>query len=355
MRHRSLVTGIVVSLVAMLSPAPSAVAADSASASATAKSVPGAAMPTQAGSTPMTPAKAAPELTPQAHALEIAGKLGFAKRAMHEVRHAAAELKDGPLRAAVEAQLQAPWLPPEAFAYGHHAEAESMLHAAGLLAPESLLALPPTGVGSFAAAPGGPCEGGHHGYPGGLAVHEWANLAHARALAKVYESVYGVALNDEWLTAAALWHDTMKAATLPWDASGDCPHREPQLAGTALHHPLGVAAAILRHLPAPLILVIAAAHAPPTKERIGEVCNSLRAAGIIAVGNEQAIPCPPVEPTSPRLPIEAFVNNSADSDYAITGAAWSWYASQTPGGWERFAALAQDGSDLAAWQRGERK
>lgn len=301
------------------------------------------------------PTKTRSGQTPQARALELAGKIAISKHALHEARRAAADLKDGPLRAAVEAQMQAPWLSPEAFVYGHPAEAEAMLRAAGLLAADARLAIPPSGTGSFAAAPGGPCGAGHHAYPGGLAVHEYANLAHARALAAVYKDAYGLELNGEWITAAALWHDAMKASTLPWDANGDCPSKEPVLGGTALHHTLGIASAILRHLPPPLVVVIASAHAAPTAERIRDVCNWLRVGGILAVGNPDAIPCPSVDVGAPRIPIEAFVNNSADSDYAITGAAWTWYASQTPAGWERFAALAQDGSDLAAWQKASRQ
>jgi len=279
--------------------------------------------------------------SPQAHASEVAARIAIVKRALHEVRRAAAELKDLPLRSALEAQLQAPWLPPEAWVFAHPAEAEAKLRAAGLLIGDKHLLVPPLGAGSLDSAPGGPCVTGHHGYPGGLAVHEAANLAHARALAAVYKSVYGVELND----------DTMKAGTLPWDASGDCPHGEPQLAGTALHHTLGLAAAILRHLPGPLIVVIASAHQPPTAEHAGELCNQLRAAGILALGDEAALACPALDAGAPRQPLEAFVNNSSDIDYPLTVAAWNWYAAQTPGGWERFAALEADGSDLAAWER----
>jgi hypothetical protein len=46
--------------------------------------------------------------------------------------------------------------------------------------------------------------------------------------------------------------------------------------------------------------------------------------------------------------------NSAGSDYPLTTAAASWYAQRAPKGWERFEALIQDGSDVAAWARAQR-
>src|SRR5207253_2927740 len=109
------------------------------------------------------------------------------RSAMRELRLAAAAIPDQPLRAAVEAQLLAPWLPPEAWAVAHPAEVEKLLRAEGLL--DAPLALPGQ-RGSFAAA----CGGGHHVYPGGLAVHSWTDLLHARGLAEAYEKVYGVKL-----------------------------------------------------------------------------------------------------------------------------------------------------------------
>ena len=66
-------------------------------------------------------------------------------------------------------------------------------------AVEEVLAATP----GFWSGPGGPCAGGHHGYPGGLVVHTLANVEHALALARVYCDVYGVHLNEDWLRAAA--------------------------------------------------------------------------------------------------------------------------------------------------------
>jgi hypothetical protein len=305
-----------------------------------------------AGATPAPPAPPAPS-DPAARALEVARRLPLARHALREARRAASDLKDQPLRAALEAQLSAPWLPPEAWALSHPAEAEAKAHAAGLLPPDDHLVLPPAGKGSFAAAPGGTCPGGHHAYPGGLAVHSYSNLLRARGLAAAYKDVYGIVLDDGWLVAAALWHDTLKAGTLPWDKDGGCPASEPELAGTALHHTLGLAAAILRRLPTPLIWVIAASHAPPTPENLDLICGWIRAAGIVARGDEKAAPCPSSLAGAPRLPAEAFVSHFADADFSFTGPVAAWYASQTPPGWARFDALEQDGSDVAAWVRAQ--
>src|SRR6266478_9017680 len=187
---------------------------------------------------------------PAARAREIAVRLPFAYRAYLELRREAGALGDPALRAAVEAQILAPWLPPEAWAYGHLAEARTALG-------EPRLELPPPRKGDFLAAPGGDCEGAdaHHGYPGGLAVHTLADLLAARSLAADYRHAYGVDLHAEQLTVSALWHDALKASTLPWRADASC-GPEPKIAGTQAHHVLGLAAGVLRHLPDDLLYLI---------------------------------------------------------------------------------------------------
>ncbi len=265
---------------------------------------------------------------PLAHARDLARRLPVAHNAMLELRREAAAISDPALRAAVEAQLLAPWLPQEAWAYAHLDEARKLLN-------DPQLELPPQRKGDFAAAPGGPCEDGHHGYPGGLAVHSLADLLHARALGKVYQHVYGVELHDDLLTAAAIWHDSLKASTLPWRPDGAC-GPEPLLAGTPAHHVLGLAAGILRHLPKELLIVIASAHAPE------KACDWLQAASIIATGEKTG--CAP-------LRIEAYLTHFADADYALTGLTWKKYAAAAPKGWARYEGLIQDGSDLLLFNR----
>lgn len=268
---------------------------------------------------------------PATRAREVAAKLPFAYGAYLELRRDAAAISDPALRAAVEAQMLAPSLPPEAWAYAHLAEARRLLG-------DPQLALPPPRKGDFLAAPGGPCEDGHHGYPGGLSVHSLANLLHARALAQDYRRVYGVEIHDDQLTAAAIWHDALKASTLPFRADGSC-GPEPKIAGTAAHHVLGLAAGILRHLPADLLAVIAAAHSPDPKL----ICQWLEAASILATGEKMTCPG--------RQTVEAFINHFADADYALTGLTWTRYVARAPKGWARYEALMQDGNDVLLFNR----
>jgi hypothetical protein len=272
---------------------------------------------------------AAPD--PTARARDVATKLPFAYRAYLELKREAAAINDPALRAAVEAQMLAPGLPPEAWAYAHLAEARRLLD-------EPRLELPQARKGDFLAAPGGPCDDGHHGYPGGLAVHSLANLMNARSLAANYKHVYGLDLHQDQLTVAAIWHDSLKAATLPFRADGSC-GPEPKIAGTGAHHVLGLAAGILRHLPAELLYVIAAAHSPDPKL----ICAWLEAASILANGEKMTCP--------QRQTVEAFVNHLADADYLLTGLAWTRYVAGAPKGWARYDALQQDGNDLYLFSR----
>lgn len=266
---------------------------------------------------------------PAAHARDLALRLPAAHEALLELRREAAAVPDPALRAAVEAQILAPWLPEETWAYAHLAEARKLLN-------EPQLELPRPRQGDFAAAPGGPCEDGHHGYPGGLAVHSLATLLHARALAKVYQHVYGIEFHDDQLVVAAIWHDSLKAATLPFRTDGSC-GPEPLIAGTPAHHVLGLAAGILRHLPKELLLVIASAHAPE------KACDWLKAASIIANGETTSCPT--------RATIEAYVTHFADADYPLTGLSWKRYVAKAPKGWARYEALIQDGNDLLLFSR----
>lgn len=270
---------------------------------------------------------------PAARARDIATRLPVAYRAYLELRREAGAIGDPALRAAVEAQILAPWLPPEAWAYGHLAEARRLLK-------DPRLELSPARKGDFLAAPGGDCEGAaaHHGYPGGLSVHTLADLLGARGLENEYRHVYGADIHADQLTAAAIWHDALKASTLPWRADGSC-GPEPQIAGTQAHHVLGLAAAILRHLPADLLYLIAAAHSFDPKQ----ICTWLEAASILADGRKMECPT--------RETVEGFIHYFAASDAPLTTLAWSRYVARAPRGWARFDALLQDGNDVLLFSR----
>src|SRR5438445_12529324 len=103
-----------------------------------------------------------------------------------------------------------------------------------------------------------------------------------------------------------MWHAALKAATLPFRDDGSC-GPEPKIAGTPLHHILGIASAMLRHLPPELVLIIASAHTPPTAANTKTVCGWIEAASLLANG---------VPGECPReRPIEAFVNHFSDADF----------------------------------------
>ena len=277
-------------------------------------------------------------ISPADRAKDVAARLVVARSAMREIHLAAAAISEQPLRAAVEAIVMAPWLPPEAYAVAHPAEAERMLREAGLL--EGKLQLPPQ-RGSFQAA----CGGSDQPYPGGMAVHAWAELVRARGIGESYQRVHGVKLRDDWLVAASLWHDALAAATLPWRDDASCGPEE-RIAGVSAHHVLGISAALLRHLPDGIVLTIASAQPGALDANARAVCDSIRAASIIANGRAPSNAC-----SAANLPFEAYVMSLAESDRPLASAAWSWYAAHTPRGWERFEALIQDGSDIAAWAR----
>jgi hypothetical protein len=267
---------------------------------------------------------------PATRAREVATRLPFAYRAYLETRREAAAIADPALRAAAEALLLAPWLPPEAWAYTHLAEARKQLD-------DPRLELPPPRQGDFLAAPGGSCENGHHGYPGGLAVHTLESLRRARTLADVYRHVYGVDVKADQLATAVLWHDALLAATLPFRADGSC-GPEPQVAGAPAHHVLGLAAGILRHLPADLLYVIAAAQSPDP----ARICSWLQAASIVAHGRK--LECPARETP------EGYIHHAA-ADSTLTELSWSRYVASAPKGWARYEALLQDGNDLLLFSR----
>lgn len=279
-------------------------------------------------------------VSPTDRARDVAGRLAVARSAMREIHLAAGAIADPPLRSVVEAIVMAPWLPPEAYAVAHPAEAERMLRDAGFL--QGKLEIPPR-RGSFQAACGGP----DHPYPGGLSVQAWEDLLTARGAADSYQRVHGSKVHDEWLVAAAVWHDALQAATLPWRDDASC-GPEQRIAEAPAHHVYGIATALLRHIPEGLIVTIASAQPGSLDAGTNRICDWLRAASIVANGTAPAGPCPST------VPIEAYALSVAGANRLVNSTAWSWYAARTPPGWERFEALIQDGSDVAAWARSRR-
>jgi hypothetical protein len=92
----------------------------------------------------------------------------------------------------------------------------------------------------FASAPGS-FFGGHHSYPGGLAVHEAFNLSSDLSLADNYRKIYGstsanglaeiapappapdkaaIPIDQDIIIAAPIWHDWAKQMVFQWNEDG---------------------------------------------------------------------------------------------------------------------------------------
>ncbi len=147
----------------------------------------------------------------------------------------------------------------------------------------------PTLPQPFDSAPGS-SFGGHHSYPGGLAIHESFNLLSGLSYAQLYESVYGPGpyFSRDILIAAPIWHDWAKAIVFQWNADGT-EFGELSFGGSAkvdsktpAHHILGLAETMKRGLDADLIIAQASAHAAPVLGSEYKVVNWIRAAAIIA-------------------------------------------------------------------------
>ena len=160
---------------------------------------------------------------------------------------------------------------------------------------------------SFTAAPGSSFAS-HHGYPGGLPIHEANNLRAALGLADGYRANYGGAashghddddedsswfnspffIDQDIVIAAPIWHDWAKTMVFQWTAEGN-EFKELSLGGTPAngsatggHHILGVAEAIKRRLPAAFVIAQASAHSNPTLGNEFKVVNWIRAASVLA-------------------------------------------------------------------------
>lgn len=229
---------------------------------------------------------------------------------------------------------------------------------------------------AFEAAPGS-VFGGHHSYPGGLAIHEALNLENDINLADLYRRHYGntgssgmpevlaagtpspgpgkaeVAIDQDIILAAPMWHDWAKTIVFQWTAEGA---EFPELnfggngqtdifgaAGTSktgAHHILGIAETMARGLPPILVIAQASAHEAPYGKNEALVANWLRTAAIIAridpvakgylvrdqAGNYRL---PPVRklgrevvvPAQGYILAEYVLHHLSDADYSFSGPA----------------------------------
>ncbi len=165
---------------------------------------------------------------------------------------------------------------------------------------------------TFFSAPGS-FFGGHHSWPGGLAVHESFNDVSNLNLARGYRRVYGqtgsnglpvigdesdesaVFLSQDVTIAAPIWHDWAKPMVFQWNSDGS-EFVELSIGGNGVsdnfggpgnsktggHHTISVAEAMKRGLPPDLVVAVATAHSHVTKDNEYKVVNWLHAAAIIA-------------------------------------------------------------------------
>ena len=229
---------------------------------------------------------------------------------------------------------------------------------------------------SFFSAPGS-VFGGHHSFPGGLAVHESFNDISNVNLGEGYRRVYGHSnaeglpeislfpsrgnegnffIDEDILVGAPLWHDWAKPIVFQWNADGT-EFAELNFGGngvndaagqagnskTGAHHILGLAEAMKRNLPAEFIITQASAHTNPTSGSEYKVVNWLRAAAIIAdvdavqrgylrmdstgaprlavVRALGGIDLNAAAGSPPNLLIEYTTHNLSDADFTFTGPA----------------------------------
>jgi hypothetical protein len=163
---------------------------------------------------------------------------------------------------------------------------------------------------SFDAAPGSSFTS-HHGYPGGLPIHEANNLRAGLGLADGYRSNYRAVSTDEghgeghededpnWMKspffidqdviiAAPIWHDWAKTVVFQWFADGS-EFKELNIGGTPAngaatggHHIIGISESLKRGLPPAFVIAQASAHSNPTLGNEFKVVAWIRAAGILA-------------------------------------------------------------------------
>jgi hypothetical protein len=167
---------------------------------------------------------------------------------------------------------------------------------------------------SFEATPGSNF-GGHHSYPGGLAVHESFNDQSSINFADTYRGEYGsvdedhhhlpvtrgarrhgdVRIDQDAVLAAPIWHDWAKMMVFQWNADGT-EFAELNFGGagtndnygaagdsrTGGHHIMSIAETMVRGLSPLLVITQASAHSAPTLGNEFKVVNWLRAAAIRA-------------------------------------------------------------------------
>jgi hypothetical protein len=171
---------------------------------------------------------------------------------------------------------------------------------------------------TFRATPGSNF-GGHHSYPGGLAVHESFNDQSSINFADTYRGEYGslgehhlpvalgarrfgdVRINQDAVLAAPIWHDWGKMMVFQWNGDGtefaelnfggagtNDNFGAPGDSRTGGHHIISIAETMARGLSPLLVITQASAHSAPSLGNEFKVVNWLCAAAIMAQINPVA-------------------------------------------------------------------
>jgi hypothetical protein len=228
----------------------------------------------------------------------------------------------------------------------------------------------------FGSAPGS-FFGGHHSYPGGLAVHEAFNLSSDLSLADNYRKIYGgtaangfaeiaaappapdkaaIPIDQDIIIAAPLWHDWAKQMVFQWNEDGT-EFTELNFGGngktdnygavgdskTGGHHIIGVAESMARKLSPAFVVTQASAHAAPTAGNEFKVVNWIRAAAMIArvdalaagylikdarghlrlpvLRRQGTVDLQAVMPNQPNILVEYELHNLSDADFTFSAPA----------------------------------
>jgi hypothetical protein len=226
----------------------------------------------------------------------------------------------------------------------------------------------------FGSAPGS-VFGGHHSYPGGLAVHVSFNLSSNLSLADNYRKIYGgtapsglarveeqapakpaILIDEDIIIAAPVWHDWAKTMVFQWNEDGTefselnfggngktDAYGAPGNSKTGGHHIIGVAETMARKLPPASVVTQASAHVAPTAGNEFQVVNWIRAASLMARVDPAAagylikdgsgrLRLPALRrhgtldlqgllPSQTNLLVEYVLHNLSDADFTYTGPA----------------------------------
>ena len=228
----------------------------------------------------------------------------------------------------------------------------------------------------FGSAPGS-FFGGHHSYPGGLAVHESFNLSSDLSFADNYRKIYGgtsanglaeiaaappapdkaaIPIDQDIIIAAPVWHDWAKQMVFQWNEDGTeftelnfggngktDNYGAPGDSKTGGHHIIGVAEAMARKLSPAFVVTQASAHSAPTAGNEFKVVNWIRAAAIIAridplaaeylvkdarghlrlpvLRQQGTLDLQGLMPNQPNLLVEYALHNLSDADFSFSAPA----------------------------------